>query len=333
MKSRFAVLAAVAILFSSSVSALAATTATGASPDGSIVVKVETDNDGRTIYSVTRRGRQLIAPSRLGFLLTDSEAMVRGFSVAGSETATRDETWQLPWGERTDVRNHYNELLVRLIQPSGLKRSMNIRFRLFDTGIGFRYEMPVQPTLTTMKIAEEVTEFNLVTPGTAWWATAQEWNREEYLYNRTAITAVSAAQTPFTIKLDDGTHLSFHEAALVDYSGMWIKRIEGQSFRALLSPSATGPKVVRDTPFSTPWRTIRITDSAPALYDNDLELNLNEPNKLGDVSWVKPMRYIGIWWGMHLDRMSWAQGPKHGATTARAKQYIDPTTDQEMKSI
>jgi alpha-glucosidase len=313
--------AALALLWTGS--ALAAATATASSPDGSISVRVETDNDGRTMYSVTRKGKVLIAPSRLGFLLTDSEAMVRGFAVTGSETAKGDETWQQPWGERTNVHNHYNELLVRLAQPSGLKRVMNVRFRLFDTGLGFRYEMPKQLTLTTMKIAEEVTEFNLVTPGTAWWATAQEWNREEYLYNKTPINAVSAAQTPFTMRLDDGTHLAFHEAALVDYSGMWIKRIEGESFRALLSPSATGPKVVRGTPFSTPWRTIRISDDAKGLYNNDLELNLNEPNKLGDVSWVKPMRYIGIWWGMHLNKFSWALGPNHGATTARAKEYID----------
>jgi alpha-glucosidase len=313
--------AALALLWTGS--ALAAATAIASSPDGSISVTVETDNDGRTMYSVTREGKVLIAPSRLGFLLTDSEAMVRGFAVTGSETAKGDETWQQPWGERTNVRNHYNELLVRLAQPSGLKRVMNVRFRLFDTGMGFRYEMPKQPTLTTMKIAEEVTEFNLVTPGTAWWATAQEWNREEYRYNKTPVSAVSAAQTPFTMRLDDGTHLTFHEAALVDYSGMWIKRIEGESFRALLSPSATGPKVVRGTPFSTPWRTIRISDDAKGLYNNDLELNLNEPNKLGDVSWVKPMRYIGIWWGMHLNKYSWAQGPNHGATTARAKEYID----------
>jgi alpha-glucosidase len=313
--------AALALLWTGS--AIAAATATASSPDGSISVTVETDNDGRTMYSVTRKGKVLIAPSRLGFLLTDSEAMVRGFAVTGSETAKGDETWQQPWGERTNVRNHYNELLVRLAQPSGLKRVMNVRFRLFDTGLGFRYEMPKQPTLTTMKIAEEVTELNLVTPGTAWWATAQEWNREEYRYNKTPVSAVSAAQTPFTMRLDDGTHLAFHEAALVDYSGMWIKRIEGESFRALLSPSATGPKVVRGTPFSTPWRTIRISDDAKGLYNNDLELNLNEPNKLGDVSWVKPMRYIGIWWGMHLNKYSWSQGPNHGATTARAKEYID----------
>lgn len=313
--------AALALLWTGS--SLAAATATASSPDGTITVKVDTDNDGRTRYSVTRKGKVLIAPSWLGFLLTDSEAMVRGFAVTGSDTASSDTTWQQPWGERTNVRNHYNELLVRLAQPSGLKRSMNVRFRLFDNGVGFRYEIPKQPTLTTMRIAEEVTEFNLVTPGTAWWATAQEWNREEYLYNKTPVNAVSAAQTPFTMRLDDGTHLAFHEAALVDYSGMWIKRVEGTNFRALLSPSATGPKAVRGTPFSTPWRTIRISDDANGLYNNDLELNLNEPNKLGDVSWVKPMRYIGIWWGMHLTRNSWAQGPTHGATTVSAKAHID----------
>ncbi len=323
MLSPFARIATGALALLWTGSTLAAATATASSPDGSLSVKVETDNEGRTIYSVTRKGKVLIAPSWLGFLLTDSEAMVRGFSVEGSESTKSDETWQLPWGERTNVRNYYNELFVRLKQPKGLGRAMNVRFRLFNDGLGFRYEIPKQPTITTMKIAEDVTQFNLVTPGTAWWATAQEWNREEYLYNKTPINAVSTAQTPFTMKLDDGTHLSFHEAALVDYSGMWIKRIEGSSFRALLSPSATGPRVVRNTPFSTPWRTIRISDDAKGLYNNDLELNLNEPNKLGDVSWVKPMRYIGIWWGMHLDKYSWAQGLKHGATTARAKEYID----------
>ena len=184
MLSPFTRIAAGALALFWTSSALAAATATASSPDGSISVKVETDNDGRTIYSVMRKGKILIAPSRLGFLLTDSEAMVRGFAVAGSETAKGDETWQQPWGERTNVRNRYNELLLRLVQSSGLKRTMNVRFRLFDNGMGFRYEMPKQPMLTTMKIAEEVTEFNLVTPGTAWWATAQEWNREEYLYNK-----------------------------------------------------------------------------------------------------------------------------------------------------
>ncbi|HKX87596.1 MAG TPA: glycoside hydrolase family 97 catalytic domain-containing protein, partial [Sphingopyxis sp.] len=159
--------------------------------------------------------------------------------------------------------------------------------------------------------------------GTAWWIPGGEWNRYEQVYQETPIDAVATAHTPITMRLDDGTHLAFHEAALVDYSGMWLKRADGQKFRATLSPSSRGPRVVRDLPFATPWRTIRIADNAAGLVESDLELNLNEPNKLGDVSWFKPMKYVGIWWGMIRGDWSWAEGPTHGATTERTKATID----------
>jgi alpha-glucosidase len=294
-----------------------------ASPDGSIVISLDTDNDKRVRYRIERHGKLLIAPSLLGFALTDSYPMQRGFEFQGSETASSDTTWEQPWGERRYVRSHYTELLVRFKQPAYRQRSMNIRFRVFDNGVGFRYELPEQINLKTMRIAEEFTEFDVAQGGKAWWITGGDWNRYEQVYQATAIDAVATAHTPITMRLDDGTHLSFHEAALTDYSAMWFKRSEGRKFRAMLSPSSQGPKVVRDTPFSTPWRTIRIADNAAGLVENDLELNLNEPNKLGDVSWFKPGKYIGIWWGMIAGKWSWAEGPNHGATTARTKQYID----------
>jgi alpha-glucosidase len=294
-----------------------------ASPDGSIVVTVATDNDSRVTYSISRKGKLLIAPSLMGFILTDSFNMVRGFKFQGKAEAVSDKNWEQPWGERRFVRDHHNELLVKFKQPAYLQREMHVRFRVFNTGVGFRYEIPDQANLKVMNIAEETTEFNIAPKGEAWWVTGGEWNRYEQIYQKTAIDAVATAHTPITMKLEDGTHLSFHEAALVDYSGMWFKRAEGQKFRTQLSPSSRGPRVIRGTPFNTPWRAIRINDDAAGLVENDLELNLNEPNKLGDVSWFKPQKYVGIWWGMIADKWTWAEGPRHGATTARTKETID----------
>ncbi|PDH69198.1 MAG: alpha-glucosidase [Sphingomonadaceae bacterium MED-G03] len=297
---------------------------TATSPDGSILLTISTDNDSRPTWSLSRKGKLLIAPSKLGFLLTDGLNMTRGFSIIGSDKASGKEKWEQPWGERRFVTDHHNELLVRFRQSDVQgNRLMNIRFRLFDNGVGFRYELPEQPGLKTMRIADETTEFDIAPEGTAWWIPGGEWNRYEQVYQKTPIDAVSTAHTPITMRLDDGTHVSFHEAALVDYAGYWLKRAEGRKFRTTLAPSSQAARVTRDLPFNTPWRTMRIADDAAGLVENDLELNLNEPNKLGDVSWFTPAKYIGIWWGMIRGDWSWAEGPKHGATTERTKQYID----------
>ena len=176
--------------------ALAEPVASAASPDGSISVEVSLDNDGRAQYSISRKGKLLIAPSKLGFILTDRLAMNRGFRFEGSETGSSDETWELPWGERRQVRNHYTELLVRFRQPTYEQHRMNLRFRVFDGGIGFRYEIPEQDGLATMNIADELTEFDVAGPGKAWWITGGEWNRYEQNYQETAISAVSTAHTP-----------------------------------------------------------------------------------------------------------------------------------------
>lgn len=307
---------------------------TAASPDGSIVLTVTTDGDRRPTWSVTRKGKLLIAPSKLGFILTDGLNMTRGFAITGNDTAKGDDTWEQPWGERRFVKDKYNQITVRFKQADNQgARLMNVTFRLFDNGLGFRYELPEQPGLKTMNIADETTEFDIVPKGTAWWIPGGEWNRYEQVYQQTPIDAVSTAHTPITMKLEDGTHLSFHEAALVDYAGYWFKRAEGQKFRTTLSPSSRGARVVRELPFATPWRTVRIADDAAGLVDNDLELNLNEPNKLGDVSWVKPGRYIGIWWGMIRNDWSWAEGPQHGATTARTMQYIDYAAKHKFRGV
>ncbi len=304
--------------------ARADTVASAESPDKSISVSLSTDVDGRISYSVARNGKPIIAPSSMGFLLSDSYAMVRGFATEGTPTtANGNEQWEQPWGERRFVMNRYNEIRVQFKQKAGQQRIMAVRFRIFDNGIGFRYEIPDQPNLKVMNIAEEATEFAIASPGTAWWVAGLEWNREEQIYQKTPIDGVSTAQTPITMRLKDGTHVSIHEAALTDYAGYYLKRADGQLFRTTLAPSSHGPRVIRDTPFNTPWRTIRIAKDAAGLVENDLELNLNEPNKLGDVSWFKPQKYVGIWWGMIAGKWSWAEGPKHGATTARTKETID----------
>lgn len=308
-------------------------TADIASPDGSIKVIAGTDNDGRISYQVTRDGKPIIAPSTLGFLFTDAPSMQRNFKLVGHETRDFDETWQQPWGERTNIRNHYRELKLRFQETTALARVLVVTFRVYNDGLGFRYEFPDQPNLKHANIDDELTEFNVASPGTAWWIPAGDWNRYEYLYHATPIDAVATAHTPITMRLEDGTHLSFHEAALVDYSGMWFRRIEGQRFRSTLSPSSRGPRVSRDAPFTTPWRMIQIAADAPGLANSSLELNLNEANKLGDVSWVKPFKYIGIWWAMHLDKATWEAGPRHGATTAETRRYIDFAAKHGFKEV
>jgi alpha-glucosidase len=295
------------------------------SPSNIIHVDVTLNAEGRVGYIVTRLGKPVIDESRLGFLFTDAPEMLRNFAFAGQSKRSFDETWEEPWGEYRTIRNHYNELTVSFDETKWMKRRMTIVFRLFDDGIGFRYELPKAPDFTHANIADELTEFNIAEPGTAWWDEALEWNREEYLYRKTPIDEIGTAQTPLTIRTASGLHLSIHEAALVDYSGMDLRRVADRVLKANLRPSSSGPKVSRDLPLATPWRVIMIAPDAPALYKSaQIILNLNEPNKLGDISsWFKPMKYVGIWWAMHLDKATWNSGPKHGATTANAEWMID----------
>ena len=294
-----------------------------ASPDGTIVVELATDNDGRPAYAVSRKGLPVIASSRLGFLLLDAPKFERNIEIVQPRTRTFDETWEQPWGERRFIRNHYNELTVTLKEKAKPFRSFDVVFRVFDDGVGFRYRFPKQPGLEQVKISEELTEFSLARDATAWWIPAGEWNREEYLYHRTPVQQVGDAQTPITFRFEDGTHLSIHEAALVDYSGMNLTRVEDRKLKADLTPGIGEGKVVRAAPFDTPWRTLLLSDDAAGLAMSSLTLNLNEPNALGDVSWVKPMKYVGVWWEMHLDLKSWASGPKHGATNDNVRKHID----------
>ncbi len=294
------------------------------SPGGILKVDISLNGEGRVGYMVSRQGRPVIAESHLGFLFTDQPQMLRNFAIVGQKVRDHDETWETPWGEDRRIRDHYRELVLDLQEKSGGKRRMTIEIRAYDDGLGIRYRLPARANGEAWNIAEELTQFRVAQDGKAWWAPAFESNREEYLYNETPVSGIATAQTPLTMVLSDGTHVSIHEAALVDYSGMNVARVEGTLLKAVLTPSSSGPKVSRSGAFTTPWRMITIAPDAPSLYEaRNLILNLNEPNKLGDVSWVKPRKYVGIWWGMHLDTQSWASGPKHGATTANAIRLID----------
>ena len=294
------------------------------SPGNVLTVTISLNGEGRAQYRVDRQGKPVIADSQLGFLFTDQPQMLRNFEIVGQRTRDHDETWGTPWGEQRTIRDHYRELVVDLQEKSSLKRKVAIEIRAYDNGIGFRYRMPERTGNAAWNIAEELTQFRIAEDGKAWWAPAFESNREEYLYNETRVSGIATAQTPLTMVLAGGTHVSVHEAALVDYSGMNVARVEGTLLKAILTPSSTGAKVSRTGEFTTPWRMITIAPDAPSLYAaRNLILNLNEPNKLGDVSWVKPQKYVGIWWGMHLDTQSWASGPKHGATTENALKLID----------
>ncbi|HUQ10900.1 MAG TPA: glycoside hydrolase family 97 N-terminal domain-containing protein, partial [Steroidobacteraceae bacterium] len=276
-------------------------------PGGRLAVSVRVSTEGRPEYSIRRADHTLIEWSRLGFILADAPKLERNFELVDHAEKAFDDTWEQPWGERRHVRNHGTEMRVRFRERNGEHRELAVVFRVFDEGVGFRYEFPEQRTLAQVNVVEELTEFAVADPAEAWWIPAGEWNRYEYLYNRTPLAEVGQAHTPLTLRTKgDSVHMAIHEAALVDYAAMWLRRVSGQRLKADLSPSSSGPKVSRAAPFATPWRVIMIADSAAKLYESsDLILNLNEPNKLGDVSWVKPFKYVGVWWAMHLGTKTW----------------------------
>ena len=305
-----------------SASAQAETLARVASPDGALVVSIDSGEESRLSYRVERNGKPLLASSALGMLLGDGR-LERSLTVSSKQAGDHDDTWELPWGERRFIRNHYNELRVGVNETIAPKRSFTVVFRVFDDGLGFRYEFPKRADGAVTVVREELTEFNLAQAATAWWIPAGEWNREEYLYHRTPVEEAGFVQTPITMKLADGTHVAIHEAALIDYAGMNLVRPEGRKFQAMLTPGTGEGKVRRTGAFNTPWRTLLVAPDASGLAMSNLILNLNEPNALGDVSWIKPMKYAGVWWEMHLGTKTWSSGPQHGATNDNVKKHID----------
>lgn len=279
--------------------------------------------EGIPTYSVKRLGTDVILDSRLGLELQNRAHLDGNFRVENHEISDFDETWEQVWGEKRFIRNQYRELRVDLAGTGPDGRRLTIVFRAFDDGIGFRYEVPGIDGPADFNIMDELTEFALAGDHQAWYIKAYQWNRYEYLTRNTPVSVADTVQTPITMKTANGLYLSIHQAALTDYSTMTLERTGENLFKANLIPWADGVKVRATAPMKTPWRTIQISDNPAGLITSHLILNLNEPNKIEDTSWIEPAKYVGIWWGMHLDKYTWSPGEKLGATTENAMRYID----------
>ncbi len=309
--------------------------------------------DGRFGYTVAHKNSTVIDSSFIGFEFRDLPAFGDGLEVLTVTKEKLSETWEMPWGEQRLVQNNYHEIVIELGETGELKRRMDVICRVYDDGVGFRYRFPEQDNLGEILITDEHTEFALTGDHDVWWIPG-DWDIYEHLYTHTKFSGIdaiskrdhpnlaqtyipeNAVNTPVTMKTSEGLYLSFHEANLTDYPGMTLK-VDAANLTMtseLVGSELLGGKAVKTTPFVTPWRTIQIADRAGDLIESNLIVNLNEPNKLGNVSWFTPMKYIGIWWEMHMEVSSWdmASG-KHGATTEHTKDYIDFAAENNIGGV
>ena len=333
------------------------------SPDGRLQLSFDLTADGTPTYKMDYNNKPVIATSRLGLELKNQKSLLDGFKMERVSRSSFDETWQPVWGEQSSIRNHYNEMAVCLSQPddNGHLREMIVRFRLYDDGVGFRYEWPAQDNFTYFTIKEERTEFAMTGDHTAYWIPG-DYDTQEYDYTISRLSEVrekmpavkfsynvsstvfsdTGVQTSLQLKTDDGIYLNIHEAACVDYSTMHLnldkKRMVLTSW---LTPDARGDKGYLMAPCHSPWRTVMVTSTATAALDSKLILNLNEPCKLEDTSWIHPTKYMGVWWEMIVGKSSWAYSNAsavnldsidyktmkpngiHGANNDNVKRYID----------
>ena len=299
------------------------------SPDGHIRLALTLDDNGRIAYQVNIGDTLFIKPSMLGFTAKDGVNLAEGFKVINTDFTTHDETWTQPWGENKTIRNHYNEMAVHLSDTTNTQ--LTLRFRIFDDGLGFRYEYEV-PGADSILVTDELTAFNIAQDGTSWSIPA---NSETYelLYRTQPVSQIDNANTPMTFKTG-GIYASIHEAALTDFPEMTLKNTGGCHFKAELAPWPDGIKArIAGGRFKTPWRTLQIAPKAVGLINSGLILNLNEPCALETTDWIRPMKYVGIWWGMHLGVESWVINDRHGATTGNAKRYIDFAAANNIEAV
>ncbi|MEL6472931.1 MAG: glycoside hydrolase family 97 protein [Pseudomonadota bacterium] len=292
-----------------------------ASPDGTIVAEIAAA-DGQPAYSVTFNDRPVVAPSNLGLRFKEAPPLDAGFEIVAVRERSVDATWEQPWGEARQMRDRHNAIEVDFADATG--RGYTLEVRVFNDGLGFRYHVPETICGEACAIVDELTEFSVDAEATAWWTKGDGFNRYEYIYETTPVRRqATLVHTPYTLRSDDGIHVAIHEAALVDYAGMSLRQERDGVLKAELRPWSDGVAVRKSGAFKTPWRTLQIAADAAGLVKSSLILNLNEPNALGNVDWVEPGKYVGIWWGMHINEYTWGSGPKHGATTDNAKRYID----------
>ena len=330
------------------------------SPDGNVKLTFALNEIGKPYYKVSYKNKEVIKESFLGLELKNTTNFISDFSIKKTEKNTFDQTWEPVWGEESKIRNHYNELLVSLHQKTS-DRILNIRFRIYDDGVGFRYEFPQQKNLTYFTIVEEWTEFAMTADHTAWWI-AGDYDTQEYDYTESRLSQIgllsqgaisgNASQTPFSrtgvqtslmMKTDDNLYINIHEAALVDYSCMHLNLNETNLvFQSHLTPDAQGNKAHLQAPCHTPWRTIMVSDDARKILASRLILNLNDPCVYEDTSWIKPVKYVGVWWEMITGKATWAYtdelpsiqldkvdysqlkpNGKHAANNQNVRKYID----------
>lgn len=331
-----------------------------ASPDGKTRLLFSLNEKGEPVYEVFYKDKRVLNPSKLGIELVDAPNLLDGFTLSDAQRNSFDETWQPVWGEEKEIRNQYNELAVTLNQPAQ-KRNMVIRFRLFDNGVGFRYEFPLSDNLNYFTIKEEHTQFAMTGDHKAFWIPG-DYDTQEYDYVESRLSEIrglmkeaitpNSSQTPFSdtgvqtslqMKTDEGLYINLHEAALVDYSCMHLNLDdEKMVFQSWLTPDALGNKGYMQAPCNTPWRTIIVSDDARDILASRITLNLNEPCAYDDTSWIKPVKYVGVWWEMIAGSSSWAYtddlpsvklgetdythtkpNGKHGANNEKVKRYID----------
>ena len=330
------------------------------SPDGQLRLNFSVNPQGEPVYELSYKGKAVIKPSKLGLELKNDPGLMNGFTLAGTETSTFDETWEPVWGEVKQIRNHYNEMAVTLNQKAQ-DRNIIIRFRLFDDGLGFRYEFPLQKNLNYFVIKEERTQFAMAGDHKAFWIPG-DYDTQEYDYMESKLSEIrglmeeavtgNASQTQFSptgvqtslqMKTADGLYINLHEAALVDYSCMHLNLDDKNLvFESWLTPDAVGDKGYMQAPCKSPWRTVIVSDDARDILASKLTLNLNEPCAYEDVSWIKPVKYVGVWWEMIAGKSTWAYtdelpsvklgetdysktkpNGRHGANNENVKRYID----------
>ncbi|MGI5201291.1 glycoside hydrolase family 97 catalytic domain-containing protein [Spirillospora sp. CA-108201] len=295
------------------------------SPDGDLRVAIATEN-GRLTYSVKERGRVLVGASGLGMDLAGRSSLTRDMSIRSVERRTIDETWKPVWGTSSKVRNHANELTVHAVQ-AGTGFKLDLVFRVFDDGVGFRYHFPGQPGLDAYTVTAEQTEFAFEPAARSWSiAAGTNWTADEKHYRDLPLSSVPTAQTPITASPAAGSYVVVHEADLTDYPSMTLKAVPGRpgAFSSDLISLPDGTKAKLNGEFSTPWRTLTTGERPGDLGESHLTENLNDPCAIcGDTSWIEPATYVGVWWELQRRATTWNAGPNHGATTARVKQYVD----------
>jgi hypothetical protein len=333
---------------------------------GKVKMVFSLDKNGSPEYAVSYNNKPVVLPSRLGFKLNTDSLFYTSFQFIGTGRNSFDQTWQTVWGETREIRNHYEELTVRLQSKQGVL--LNIIFRVFEDGVGFRYEFPLQPKLKYFIVTDELTQFNLTGNHKTFWIPG-DFDTNEYLYTTSAISEIDnrkmvatstdiavrvapdpyAVQTPLMMKTADGLYINIHEAALINYSAMQL-HVDGKNYSltASLVPDAYGNKAYLHAPFKTPWRTIIVSDKAADILSSKMILNLNDPSVIANTSWIKPMKFAGVWWEMQTDKSTWnytdfpdslskdgkmIPNGRHGATTANVKRYIDFAAANNIQGV